>query len=695
MRGSLMLAGAAGLLASVLLVACGGGGSGGGAGGGGGGSATLSVSESAVNLSVPNLGSTAPTRLITATVNGSVNASVVYIRIQIDGDAVASVDNLQIAGNSGSGFLRAASPQTLGPGRHTATVTITACTSGPACTSGLIGSPQTIAVTYDVNGLLLSSNSVSYTLGPSPLPADYSRTFTVRGHPSVTLTPSVPWLTTTPGTGAGGATLNVTAALVQGTVDSFDSGMHQGVITVSVPGQPPAEVSVDLEIARPQLDQVTPYVAIAGDSGDVTVRGLYLDQLPATDSIDLLPQDGGAAVLPTDITRLSATEVRLTHPPLAAGGYQLRMKNDSGDVINGSRARLYVHAAPAFTGDTLQYPAGHTISQPRQMLFDAERNALWLIVDHPLGGFSATQLLRYTFSNGAWGEAEIVRTAPASGMTLAANGQTLYVSSRADSPFNNVDDLLLMDPASFQVRETLHPPVSNTNFVEFAHASNGDVFTVETSRNVSNRYVAYRLDFRTESLTIEPGTTFGQMLPDFRVRHVAGSADGSRVLFGNGISGVGGSDGLMHEFNGSTGAVTQVPLVFDINGAQFSRSGDRVLLDGSNTDQRLYDRSWQLLGTLPAKRFGAATPTATTTYQAVLAPSGTAAYTYTWGGTVLGFDLAASAGGAEYAPDGVPLTLDSDPEAVVGESSVVMTMSPDSRTLFIAGGAGIVVVPVP
>ena len=120
-----------------------------------------------------------------------------------------------------------------------------------------------------------------------------------------------------------------------------------------------------------------------------------------------------------------------------------------------------------------------------------------------------------------------------------------------------------------------------------------------------------------------------------------------------------------------------------------------MLLDGSSGGQRLYDRNWQLLGTLPAKRVGAATPTATTTYQAVLAPSGSAAYTYTWGGTVLGFDLTASAGGAEYAPDGTPLTLDSSPEAVVGESSVVMTLTPDSRTLFIAGGAGIVVVPVP
>lgn len=695
MRGSFFLASAAGLLASALLVACGGGGSGGGGGGGGGNGATLSLSESAVNLSVPTLGSAAPSRLITATLNGNVNASVVYIRVQIDGDAVTGVDNLQIAGNSGSGFLRAASPQALGPGRHTATVTITACTSGPTCSSGLIGTPQSIAVTYDVNGLLVSSTSVNYTLGVSPLPADYSRTFTVRGHPSVALTSSVPWLTATPGTGTGGATLNVTAALVQSAVDLLDSGMHQGVITVTVPGQNPAEVAVNLEIARPQLNQVTPYVAIAGGSGTVTLRGLYLDQLPATNSIDLLPQAGGAAVAPTDISRLSATEMRITHPALAAGGYQVRMKDGSGAAINGSRARLYVHGAPAFTGITLQYPAGHTISQPRQMLFDAERNALWLIVDHPPDGLSATQLLRYTFSNGAWSAAQIVRTAPASGMALAANGQTLYVSSRADSAANNVDDLLLMDPVNFQVRKTLNPPVFNSNFVTFAHASTGDVFTVERSRNSSNRYVTYRLDFRTESLMIEPGTTFGQVLPDFRARHVAGSEDGSRLLFGNGISGVGGSDGLLHEFNASTGAATQLPLVFDINGVQFSRFGDRVLLDGSNADQPLYDRNWQLLGSLPRKRFGAATPTATTTYQAVLAPSGTAAYTYTWGGTVLGFDLAVSAGGAEYAPDGTPLTLHSSPEVVVGESSVVMTMSPDSRTLFIAGGAGIVVVPVP
>jgi hypothetical protein len=329
------------------------------------------------------------------------------------------------------------------------------------------------------------------------------------------------------------------------------------------------------------------------------------------------------------------------------------------------------------------------------MLFDAERNALWLIVDHPPAGLGATQLLRYTFANGAWSAADIVRTAPASGMALSANGQTLYLSSRAESLANTIDDLLLMDPVTFQVRKTLHPPVSNTNFVTFAYANNGDVFTVETSRDVSNRYVVYRLDFRTETLTIEPGATFGLMQPDFRNRRVAGSADGSRVLFGNGINGVGGSDGRLHEFNPSTGTATQLSLTFDINGAQFDRNGDRVLLDGSNASQPLYDRNWQLLGTLPAKRFGGNPPAATTTYQAVLAPSGTEAYTYTWGGTVHRFDLTANAAGAEFAPDATPLTLDSSPEAVIGESSVVMTMSPDSRTVFIAGGAGIVVVPVP
>lgn len=691
MRRSMMLANIAGVLSAVLLVACGGGGS----GGGGGNGATLSLSVSAVNFSVENLGSAAPSRLVTATVNGTVNASVVYIRVQVDGDAVSGVDNLQIVGNSGSGFLRAAPPQSLGPGRYTSTVTITACTSGPACTSGIIGSPQAIAVTYDVNGLLLSSTSVNYTLGVSPLPSDYSRSFTVRAYPSVVLTPSVPWLTATPGTGTGGGTLNVTAALVQNTVDALDSGMHQGVIAVNVPGQPPAEVAASLEVARPQLDQVAPYIAIAGSSGTVALRGLYLNQLPDTDSIDLLPQSGGAEVAPTSISRLSATEMRITHPALAAGGYQVRMKNASGAVISGSRARLYVHEPPGFAGATLQYPGGSTINQPRQILFDAERNALWLIVDHPPDGLAATQLLRYTFANGAWSGPAIIRTAPASGMALASNGQTLYLSSRAESASSTIDDLLLIDPATFQVRKTLHPPLSNTNFVTFAHANNGDLFTVETSRDVSNRYVAYRLDFRTESLTVEPGTTFGQMQPDFRSRQVAGSADGSRVLFGNGINGIGGSDGRLHEFNASTGMATQLALVIDINGAQFDRFGDRALLDASNADQPLYDRNWQLLGTLPRKRFGAATPTATTTYQAVLAPGGTEAYTYTWGGTVLRFDLAASAAGAEYVPDVTPLALDSSPEVVVGESSVVMAMSPDSRTLFIAGGAGIVVVPVP
>lgn len=682
-----------GCLVVALLTACGGGDDTGGGGGppaGGGGTLSLSTSSLAFNT----LGSltTPPAQQVIATVSGNISASVLYIRVVVAGPAVATVSGITITGNTGSGNVTPASAQALGPGTYTSTITVTACTSGPDCTSGVIGTPQTINVTYTVNGLRTSAISLDYTLRLSNAPADYTRSFTVRGYPGVALGSTVPWLTVTPAAGVPGTDTTVTASLTPALVDSLDSGTYSGVINMDLglTGLPPAPINVTLTIAKPQLDQVTPYVALANQAGTVILRGSHLDQLPSS-GIDLVPEAGGTAVAPASVSVMGPTELRIAHPALASGAYRVRMRDAQGTVIDRSKARLYAYAPSAFGATTLPYPAAaqHAV---RQLLFDPERNALWVVMDHPGSGFEATQVLRYTWSGGAWSGPAIVRTGTLAGMTLSANGQTMYLSSRAATQNGSyaLNDLVLADPFTLQQRSVLHPASTGTDFRTLAYASNGDLFAMESSRELSSVWSLYRLEARAGTLAREPGDTFNQSsAPGFQHGLVAGSADGSRLLFADDNS----ADLRLFEYNAGTNTAFVAQPPRRLSSAMLNRNGSRALLGEYSGNLELFDRDWQLLGQLPTKYYPGTGPTPTTTREAILAPDGTTAYTYTWGGELRRFDLTLPAVNGLLQPDADPVPLGASPNST--DYGVAMAMTPDGRTLFIAGDVQVVVVPLP
>jgi hypothetical protein len=584
-----------------------------------------------------------------------------------------------------------ASAEILRPGQHTSTITVTACTSGPDCASGLIGAPQTIAVTYTVNGLwLFGCGQLDYSVRTSTPDLEYGRGLTFKAYPSYTISSTVPWLTVTRG-GTSSAGVPYDVRLTRPMVDNMDSSRYSGAVNIDVPGFPTKVIPVSLVINYPQLDQVTPYVALANRAGTVTLRGgIDEEQVPAA-GIDLLPLQGGSAITPTAVTPVHGSEKRLSHPPLPPGTYQVRIRNAQGVIIDRSKAHLFVYDTPAFPAATLQYPAAAQ-TQVRQLLFDPERNALWVMVDHPASGVSASQILRYTWSGGAWSGPAVMRTGPVSGMGLSANGQTMYVSSRAETLNGSyaVNDLMLTDPATLQARSTLHPATSGTDFQSFAFDSLGQMYTMETSRELTGAWPAYILVIRGGEfapLSFGPGSP-----PSFARGFVAGSANGSRVLFG-------GESGNFHLVDGSQNGSSPLPppslQSLRLTDAMLDRDGERALLHTFDGDLPIYSRSWQLLGALPTKRFGGLGPASAATFSAVIAPNGTEAYTYTWAGTLRRFDLAQATAGGEFQSDGSAVPMSADPGLNNGLNNVLMAITPDSKTLFIAGGTQIVVVPLP
>jgi len=107
-----------------------------------------------------------------------------------------------------------------------------------------------------------------------------------------------------------------------------------------------------------------------------------------------------------------------------------------------------------------------------------------------------------------------------------------------------------------------------------------------------------------------------------------------------------------------------------------SRTATRLVLNGT----RVYDAAEAFLGTLPA-----------TTAAVALKSDGSRAYTYdpTAGG-ILVFDVSVDRDEAAYAALGAVVPVAGDPGP-----NVKMILSPDGRTLFLAGGTQLVVQPTP
>jgi hypothetical protein len=157
---------------SVWCTACGGG------GGSGGGSppppaAEFSLSTTSMSfVSTQRFAATDP-QPVTATVDTS-GAGTLYIIVKIAGDAVKSVDNFAISNStSGSANVNPQDASKLTPGTHQSTLTVTACLNSPDCSSGqLRGSPQNIAVSYNVQTPTVQGNIVAPRIAISNLAGD-------------------------------------------------------------------------------------------------------------------------------------------------------------------------------------------------------------------------------------------------------------------------------------------------------------------------------------------------------------------------------------------------------------------------------------------------------------------------------------------------------------------------------------------
>jgi hypothetical protein len=617
---------------------------------------------------------TPPSQFVTATVTGV--SGPLYIKVVSTGPAVSSVSSITItSGTTGEARVYPASASTLGPGTYSSTITVSACTSGPSCTTGhLAGSPATIAVTYTIAGITASAPRLDYTIGNAPSPADFDASFAVTGYPDQTwqATSSAPWLSLAPQSGNAVAPVQVHATVSQEAADVMFDGSYVGTITITPTSGLVLRIPVSLEVRRTEVNHVSPYVAYSGTSREVTIRGDELDLIAPITTVTF----GDASA--TALTHVSDTELRATHPALAPGRHPVRVQGAQGSAR--SYAELVVVDEPVFAATSLPYPDSRT-RQVNDFCYDAERKAL-LVASGDQAGASYNELFRYAY-DGSWSAASRQPYPSLTAIALAADGRSLFAAAGATT-------IAHLDPTTLATGTVTTFSLAYFEHIEgFGVTNDGRAVALSASSSASGSSPAHRYSPRERTLTRISTPD------DFERGSIAASGDGSRVL----LASAWWSGDPVVKYEASTGVATPTTFERNVSSVALDGTGSRAILQflwNSAPRWEVFDWSLASLGLLPAD-----------TKAAVLSPDGARAYTFerrpltgaATSGVVRTFDLTAPTVGGYFQEVGTEVTLAAYPgDPAYGSSDanlVRMTISPDGGTLFLAGSHAVVVQPVP
>jgi hypothetical protein len=625
------------LSACLILAACGGG----GGGGGGRSPGSITLSSNTLTFTTDDVNFTPQRQAVTATVTG-VTASSLFIRIVVAGPAVDSVSNVEITSpTTGLATVRPASAAALGPGQYTSTITVSACTTDSNCTSGhLSGSPQTVNVTYTINGITVEPID-SFTVQNDPAAASQNRFFLVRGYPTTqnwTATSSAPWLSVTP-SGLPGS--QATISLVAAQVDTLLNGTYPATVTFTPAVGQPVVRDLSLTIARTQVNYVSPYVSHTNTAKDVIVRGEGFDKIDVT----------GVSFGSTSATSFQVdndTQIRATHPALVKGSYDVQLESAAPLAVRSS-AQLVVVDPPAYTATTLEYPDGPT-HEVSDACYDEERRSIY-VVGRATFDNTSHEIRRFTFDGTDWNTAG----APTQQMqfcALAPGGKEVILAKSGTVTHVNPTTLQTVQDA----------PIDSLEAIQLAASNDGYVYSATQSRGALFRY---SIRTRTsESLTAGLVPWHGS---------IAASADGSRVFMS--LPSI--------RVDTATNALTQLFASYSGRIA-VDGTGERILFAGSGV--RVVDSEFAELGRCEdfAVHARAVAISADGTRAYVLQHETRKLHTYDLTSTPDANNL--------FAQIGAGTTI-ADPGFDV--STLHLLLSKDDRTLFIVGGAAVVVLELP
>lgn len=527
---------------------------------------------------------------------------------------------------------------------------------------------QSVWVAFTVGQNIVRPADQSIKLLNSSSPADLQGRFSIAlstgPAEAWTATSAVPWLKLERTSGFTGEQLGYTIdASALSALPSFSD--IKGAITVTPVNQAIAPVSFNV-ILRKELAELRyagPYALTSGHAATIHLRGQGFNGVP-----DIIPYLKIPGVAASSATRLNDGQIKLELPALQAGTYTLVLANNL-DVPT--------HAVKLNVVDPVDYGYAAILREgmPIAVMYDPVRKAIFT------GNLNAGELYKYTFESGSW-VAKMISVLGLNNFGVGPDGDTLLTVSYVSS-------LRLWSADTMENTFELGGWTSNYN--GYGRLGNGVPATNDGRSWVGRR--AFDHWTRTD------------------VSNVSGvgsvsSVDGSgERLWGS--SGYYGNPQWAYYMDATDGVVHVNPPMDYVSDPLFvSANGERVLVGVSE----LRDRDFKFLGVLARQEAN---------YQlmsAALSPDGKRAY-------VLAFPVFDYMSTHNPAYDtALPriYVMDSSARPSVGNALPTvasfdisdyptpctlefrcaesyeskMTMSPDGRTLFIAGGKRLIVAPV-
>jgi hypothetical protein len=415
----------------------------------------------------------------------------------------------------------------------------------------------------------------------------------------------------------------------------------------------PQTLTVTYTIGPVASPGIYPRIVASGRPGTVRLRSVGLPDTVTTVETGEIGPLSPLRVPVTSFSKVSSTELEITHPAMIAGHYDFYVNGQLTFARN-----LSVVDVPDFTAATLTHPIAPT--EVGGMVYNALHGQLLVAVMQP--NPDDNQVVTY----------DVAGTGFAPGhATQSVRLRTLVLSQSESSPIE-IGYVKRTTIARTPTTGGQNTSLAAGGFHRSAALSNDWRLFVTADTSPTSPQPAYLASATGGSqVTALVWTTFAQAV-------VGGSGDGSRVVIVP--SGTSGSD--VFQYRGTNSQMSDTGLDFAHGGSlrapALDRGGSRIILSNP-TATNVYDGSYQLLGTLSA-----------TTRAYVLNSAGTRAYTLDSSGEVRVFDVSATANGGVYPQLGLGIPV-SDP----GSGALQMIITPDDETVFIAGVDGIVVQPVP
>ncbi len=556
----------------------------------------------------------------------------------------------------------------IGVGTFSGDLVITACAVDDAavCARQVAG-PLRIRLTNTITGVGISSvfGTNSIQANTTIAPADTRTTATLYSSAPWTAVSSLPQMTVTPASGNGPSD-NIAFALTEAAINQLQlrNGTYQASVTFSN-GTSQYVHPVTIYMNWPEILTASPRFVPVQDTAAISLSGNFLNYSPASFLF--------GTVAGTNPIGTSSQILRVTPPALSPGTYPVFMSKPNGSVIPRSLASIVVVAPLGAPAQALAYPDGRA-RRVTDLHFDAEHPSLVMAVQYPAQGEGATEILRYPYSGG-W-LPPTVRSMPfLASLMPRVDGLGWMATGLVNGTSDNAMFLCAPDLSTCQT--ALTAPLTNRRWTRIG-ANNSERRIVLGTSYPDPSSAGDVLSFSTyDNLmrTLETGVVADGV--------IGTSANGENVLVGS--SGL--SAGAPRPLYGasargdSAGVFIAMAQPGPIHAISVDREATRLLLN----KRRVIDFVARV----------EQAPLPSTTLASTLNRAGTRAYTFDSDGRVHVFDVSTGQSTGNYPEVGNAIVLAADPGPGTNGQDMQITLSPDDRTLFLAGSNAIVVQPLP